>query len=104
MAPPGSQGTDCHHAAMANEFDASQTHFAARSLCASREFPPATLKPNKNWDDVRQIQESAAPTLHAIVGTMQLTSSLSARFLRWRSTRGPLRTHADGDQITELRI
>src|SRR5579864_2588020 len=89
MAPRGSQGTDCHHAATANEFDASQAHFAAPSLCASREFPPAILNPSKNWDELRQIQESAAPTLRAVVGTMQLAPSLGPQLLRWRSGRGP---------------
>jgi len=104
MVPSVSQDADCHHAAMVNEFDASQTHLAAPSLCASREFPPATLNPNKNWDELRQIQESAAPALRAVVGTMQLPPALGPHLLRWRSGRGPYRTNADGAQITELRI
>jgi hypothetical protein len=104
MAARGSEGTDCHHAAMPNGFDALQTHFVAPRLCASRDFPPATLNPNKNWDELRYIQASAAPMVRAVVGTLQLAPSLGAHLVRWRSSPGPYHTHVHDAQITELRI
>src|SRR5580704_15737328 len=75
LGPEGSEG-QCHHAAMANGFEASQPHFVAPSRCASRDLPPVTLNPNENWNELRQIQASAATTLGAVVGTMQLGPSL----------------------------
>jgi hypothetical protein len=103
-APRGSQVTECHHAAMADEFDASQTRLAAVRLCASSEFPAATLIPNTNWDELRTIRMSVAPALRAIAGTMQLTPSLGSDRLRWRPNRSPHQTHDDSAHTPELRI
>jgi hypothetical protein len=104
MAPQGSEGTDCHHAAMASETDAPQTHFVAARPCAYAELPAATLNPSKNWDDLRQIQTSATPSLHAIARTAKFPSSFGTDHARWRRSSGLPRTPGKVVETIALRI
>jgi hypothetical protein len=104
MAPRGSEGADCHHVAMSNEIGAPRSHFGSAKPCTSTELPSATLNPRKNWDELRQLQTSAALSLDAAASGDRFPSSLDTEHARWRGINGPSGTHEKVVKTIALRI
>jgi len=104
MALRESEGTQCHHAAMANEIGAPRSHFGGAKPCTSPELPSATLNPRKNWDELRHLQISRALSLDAASGADRFPSSLGTGRARWHGNSSPCETRENVLETIPLRI